>query len=307
VRTPAGAAGSDDGPVTTSERLLRALPVALLLALPAWALGQNDQDDCRDIGQCLVLSLDQVVYLLLAGWPLMWLALRGLSVPRAFLAATATALLACLTWTTAHQTQDALFPPTHAEPTLTTISLAATLSAAAVATAVATVAVGPGGRVALRVLLPAVLVVLAPAVGAWQLARAEQQRASDVVELGVTSYQPRIAGEVAEGRRRGDLVRLHYSLGEGARFQSVTVTLSHVETTGDLCSLVGPQVRAACTTEDGTMRAVHGEWTEVAVVRGETVLHADTFRPEVADADELLDALRTAPRVTPRELVRWRS
>lgn len=293
--------------MTWSQRLVRAVPVALVLALPAWLLARNDEDDCRDLGQCLAQSLDQVLYLVLAGWPLLWLGLRVLGAPRAFLTATTTAVLLWLTWPTAHQVQDALLPPAHDEPGLTTISLVATLLAAAVAVAVATVVVGPHSPVLLRVLLPVVLLVLAPATAVWQQSSAEAQRAADVAALGVTGYQPRIAGEVTEGRRRGDRVWLHYSLDDGEHFQVVTVTLSPAGATGDLCSLVEDNVRAACTTDGTTMRAVHDEWTEVAVVRDGTVLHADTFEPEVVDADALLEALRTAPRVTHRELVRWRS
>lgn len=290
-----------------SERVVRAVPVALALALPGWFLAQNDHDDCRDFAQCANQSLDQVLYLVLAGWPLLWLALRLLDVPRPFLTAAATGALVWLTWPTAHQTQDALFPATHSEPGLTTISLTATLCAAAVAAAVATVVVGPGGPVVPRVLLPVVLVAGVSVTAGWALSSAERQRAADVAALGVTSYQPRIAGEVEEGRRRGDLVRLHYALGGGGLFQSVTVTLSPAGATDDLCTLVDEQVRAACTTDGTTMRAVHDAWTEVAVVRGDTVLHAETFEPDIADSDALLEALRTAPRVTPRELVRWRS
>lgn len=283
------------------------MPVALVLALPAWLLARNDEDDCRDLGQCLDQSLDQVFYLVLAGWPLLWLGLRLLGVPRAFWTATASAVLLWLTWPTAHQAQDALLPPTHDEPSLTTISLVATLLAAAVAVAVATLVVGPGGPIVLRVLLPVVLVAGVSATAAWRESSAERQRAADVEALGVTGYQPRIAGEVTEGRRRGDRVRLHYSLGDGRAFQAVRVTLSPAGATDDLCSLVDSEVRAACTTDGTTMRAVHDQWTEVAVVRDGTVLHADTFEPEIVDADALLEALRTAPRVTYRELVRWQS
>ena len=293
--------------MTLADRLLRVVPAALVVALPAWFLAQNDGDECRDLGQCLGLTLDQVAYLVFAAWPLLWLALRGLGVQRAFLTAVVGAGLAWFTWNTTHSVQDALDPKGYGDPS-STISLVAAVAAVAVSAAVATVVVGGAGggtgSVVARVALPLVLLALNPATTAWEWSAAQQRQIDDVAAVGVTTYQPRIGGEVAGGHRDGDAVRIHYSLGDVHAYQSVDVTLSPADPGTDLCALVTEELlTATCTTDGTTMRAVRDKWTEVAVVRGDTVLHADTFGPTLVGADELIDALRTAPRVTPRELV----
>jgi hypothetical protein len=135
------------------DRLLRALPVTLLVGVALWAASLDNDDYCGTVGECLGTAFDDAAVLglsLLLGPLLLW----ACRLPRVLAHTACVVVVLGSLWYGAAELVVALDPDAdHDSPP----PLAVAIVVAAVSAVAATYAAGPGGR------WPARLAVLAAA------------------------------------------------------------------------------------------------------------------------------------------------
>ncbi|MEO5852520.1 MAG: hypothetical protein ABIQ15_08400 [Nocardioides sp.] len=282
-----------------SARLARVLPISLLVALAPWRATMNDEDDCPLLSECLSQDADQLVVLLVLV-PVAWVALRLLRVPRSALVSLVAAVLGFVGWRLVRDAQHAgVLPPELGPPPLWSVLLVAL-----VAGLVAAPAVGPGpGPVLLRLCAPALLVASLWPVSQLADASAAGHEAEEIRATGLTTYRPVIAGEGPRSASLGrDGVFLGYTISSGSDIAYPHVRLLPTSDR-DLCQALAvfPE---DCTSDGTTMRSDGGGLIDVAVVRGDTTLHASYLEVATLGPEAVIEALRTAPVVDAAELLR---
>jgi hypothetical protein len=287
--------------VDLAGRLARVVPVAALVATAPWLATRNDAEECTNVGVCLGQHLDQaVVWLPLL--PVAWLTLRLLKVDHAALTTLAAGAYGALGWQLMRSVQHGLDPAasSDAPPPVWAAWLVGGLAGA-----LATVVLAAPGRgwvnVVLAVGAPLVLLGLLRPVGTWSDEQGRLERVDQVAAAPVTLYRPVISGVVPRAYPSQDGVFLSYTIGAGAESTYPSVRLLPTAG-GDLCATLADPLDP-CTSDGTTMRAGTGEYVEVAVVRGDTTLHAQSLETATLDVDTVVEALRTAPVVSADDLV----
>lgn len=248
------------------DRLLRVLPVTVVVGL-ALAIASLDNDDyCGTVGECLGAAFDDaaVIGLSLLLGPLVLWAFR---LPRVLAHTAALVVALGSLWYAASELQLAFVPGTGYDAPMPWL---VALLVGALAACAATYAAGPAGRWQTRLAVLAATPLLA--TGAHLVGEQVQLsgEAADLEQTGLVLYTPVIAGE--EPRTVSVLagtVELSYTVEEDGRPSSVYVTIS--ETPLDLGDLEG----------------------RVEVAREGGVLTAD-FDPRVLTEEEVRSALEQA-------------
>jgi hypothetical protein len=281
-----------------SYRLACLAPATVCVAVVLWAASLDNDDYCGTVGECLGLSFNDLLALIVAV-PFAALMLRLLKVPRVLLHTATTLVLGGLLWFTADQLLRALDP---GRPYDAQLPLALAVAVGALTGVASTYLVGPGGRRPVRLVIP--VLALAVALGS-SFASAQATRAHRVDRIAaapVTLYAPVIDGhgpDYAYGSEES--VRLSYSFenATGRVFMSVTLVPAPE---GSFCDaeriIVGPD----CRQEGDVIQDFDSSgYGTVGLVRGDTALVA-AFTPDDLEPDDVLDALRTAPVRSPADL-----
>lgn len=290
------------GPMTLQHRLLRVLPVALAGTGVVWMASLNNDDFCGTVGECIGLSLDDLVVLVLA-LPVAAVALRMSTVPRAVLHTAATAAAGFALWNTGTMLLHAVDPDrAYDAPLPGLVAVAVGLAAGAVATYV----VGPGrpsraDRLA-RVATPVALTALTLAAGVASGVAAQADRVADIAAVPVTHFQPEIRGVRGSGHATEDAVRLTYLIGEAPGAVYVAVRLVPWGPGSDLCQELLVYPGDDCVSDGTTLRNGPPDYRDLALVRGDTVLHAQGVDTAELGEEEVLRALEEAPVVEPEAL-----
>lgn len=288
------------------DRLLRVVPVVLAGVLLCWAATLNNGSECNDLGTCLGQAFDDFLVLVIAV-PGVAIGLRVLHVPRVLLHTLASLAVGLALWVAAGQTLRALDPERSYDAVM---PLGLAVSAGVLTALAATYVVGPGRttRVLLLGRTAVPLVALACAFAAVVAADrvAAQHRIDELAAAPVTLYAPTIAGSgPGSAYASTDGVRMSYF--PEVDGSSVYVSLELVPTpAGSLCEALVTASYQDCTEDGETLRSSidgGGGYTDVALVRGDTTLHAD-FDADELDPDDVLRALRDAPVVSAEELAR---
>lgn len=283
--------------MTLPQRLLRVVPVVLLALVACWAATLNNDDFCGTVGECIGLSFDDLVVLVLLV-PAAAVAFRMLHLDRVLLLSAAAAGFGGMLWYAAGELLLAVDPGRSYDALL---PLSVVLGVALLTAAAATVIVGPGGSVRLQI--GAFLAMAAVTVGAGFAAGSavRTERIGGISAAPVTLYAPVVAGSSPEYRSvSGDGVRLSYSVELDGQHAYLAVELVPAPT-GSLCSELVTYADPGCTEEGDVMRNPGEIFAEVAVVRGDTALVAQYDADEL-DPDDLVDAMRSAPIGTAAEL-----
>ena len=287
--------------MTVSQRLLRVVPVVVAAVLVCWTATQNNADECGTVGECLGLAFDDLVALVLVV-PGTAIALRLLRVPRVILHTLALLGICGALWFGAGELLRALDAERPYDATLPLWVAALVGLAAGVA---ATYVVGPGLRtpraVVLRTAVPVVVVALATGASYASDRVAREHRIDEIATAPVTLYAPAIAGQGPQSAyASADGVRLSYAVEVAGEHAYVSVELVPTPT-DSLCEelLV---VAGDCVEDGDTLRHSFGSgFADVALVRGGTTLVAELDSDRL-DPDEVLQALRDAPRVSAEDL-----
>ena len=283
--------------------MLRVVPVALTGSFASWLATLDNNDECGTVGECLGLAFDDFLVPVVA-LPLAARLLRLLHVPRALLHALGSLTAGAALWYAASELLTALDPDRSYDALLPwPLAVAVGVLAGAAATCV----VGPGRpsrrhRLA-RAATP--LAVVAVALGAGSAAAAAQDvdRIAEIAAAPVTHYQPEIRGVRGTGYATEEGVRLTYLLETQTSRAYVAVELIPSRPGADLCEQLQPVETPDCVSDDTTMREGAEDYAGIAVVRGDTVLHAQGVDTTEVASEEVLEALRTAPVVDAAALV----
>jgi hypothetical protein len=283
--------------MTVPQRLLRVVPVALTGAFASWLATLDNDDYCGTVGECLGLAFDDVlvpVVVLPAGA----LLLRLLRVPRAVLHALAALAAGVALWYAASELLSAL-DPGRAYDAVVPWPLAVVVGV--LAGAAATYVVGPGrpsrrDRLA-RAATPLAVVALTVAAGTAAAATERADRIEEIAAAPVTHYQPEIRGVRGDGYATEQGVRLSYLVESAPGQTYLVVELVPSRPGTDLCEQLQPVPTPDCESDGTTMREGAEDYAGIAVVRGDTVLHAQGVDTTEVAAEEVLEALRTAPVV----------
>lgn len=278
------------------QRLLRVVPVVLVAGLVCWAAGRNNDDYCGTVGECLGLSLDDLVTLVVAV-PVGALLLHLLRVPRVALHTLTALLTGGMLWYAAGELLHAVDPD---RPYDALTPLPGAVAVTVLAGVAAAYVSGPGGGRLPRVAVVAgvVVVTVGAATASGLATRADE--IADIEAAPVTLYAPRVAGEgPTGGYASGDGVRLSYSVEVDGQHAFLSVELVPTPA-GSLCEHVVTYAGPGCTEHGDTMRNPGEVLSDVAVVRGDTTLVAQI--DEALAPDEVVTALRDAPVVTASQL-----
>lgn len=298
-----GAAGADVAatlaPMTLRQRLLRVVPITLAGTLVVWSTTLDNSDACRGMGECLgdaFADLAVLAAVLLAA-PV---ALRLAGVPRVLAHWLLLGVVGALAW----GASDALLAVADpARPHDAALPGPVVVGFAVLTALVASYAAGPGGRMPARVLAPVVVVAVALAAGAWSDRVDRDRRVTELEELPVDLYEPRVLDtRPSNAFASGDHAVMSWTgLRVAGRTAYLRVELRPVPA-GSLCEELLTFAEPTCTEDGSTMRNDSTNLSDLAVVRGGTVLLAQYDREELAP-DVLVQALREAPVVPAEELV----
>ena len=245
-----------------AQRLLRVVPVVLIASVACWAASLNNDDFCGNVGECIGLSFDDIVVLLLAlvTAPIL---LRLLRVPRVLLHTVVAVLATCTLWYAAGEMLR-VRDPDRAYDAL--VPLPAALSAGLLGGVTAAYVAGAGGRRTRRAAALVAVVLVAVAASAASEHASREDRVAEIAAVPVTLYVPVVAGQgPTDASASTDTVSLSYTLEVGAERHFLVVAL----------------VPSSAEPPPG----------EVVVVRGETTLVAG-FDVEELDPDDVTAALR---------------
>ncbi|HEX6149966.1 hypothetical protein [Nocardioides sp.] len=280
-------------------RLACVVPATVGVAVALWAASRDNGDYCGTVGECLGLSLNDLVALAFAV-PFAALLLRLLEVPRVMLHTAASLVLGGTLWFTADELLRVLAPGRSYDAVL---PLPVALAVGVLTGAASTYLVGPGGHRWVRLAIPAGGLIVAVATSLASAHAAHAHRVDEIAAVPVTLYTP-----VVEGHRPSyssgadDSVRLSYSFDGHAGHVFLSVTLIPTPG-GSLCDAEGIIVGPECVQEGDVMRDLDPSgYGSVGLVRGDTALVAD-FTTDDLDPDDVLDALRDAPVGAPADLV----
>lgn len=295
-------ARSHTGAMTMSLRLLRVVPVSLAVAFASWLAALDNDDYCGTVGECLGLALDDLLVPVVA-LPAAALLLRLLHVPRALLHTLGALAAGGALWFAASELLHALDPDRAYDAPM---PWPAAMLVGVLAGAAATYVAGPGrasrrDRIG-RAATPLVVVGLALAAGSAASAAERAERTEEISAVPVTRYQPEIRGVRGTGYALDDRVHLTYFVETAGGRSYLTVELVPAQPGVDLCGLLVAVTADDCASDGTTMRRGDPDYAEIALVRGDTVLHAQGVDTTEVGAEEILTALRTAPVVAPAVL-----
>ena len=255
-----------------SQRLLRVVPLALVASLACWAASRNNDDFCGTVGECIGLSFDDlvVIVLIVVATPLL---LRALGVPRVVLHTLVALFVGVTLWYAADELLRALDPD---RPYDALTPLPAALAAGFLAGAAAGYVSGPEHRRSLRLAVPVAVVVVALVAGAASSQASQEDRIAEFDAVPVTLYAPVVAGQgPTDAYASPDAIHLSYALDIAGDRSYLSVTLVPTSAEPPLGELV--------------------------VVRDETTLVAG-FDADDLDPAEVERALRDAPVAAPADL-----
>ncbi len=258
--------------MTLPQRLLRVVPVVLLASAAYWMATLDNDDFCGTVGECLGLSFDDLVVIVIAliAGPIV---LRLLRVPRVLLHTVVAVLATSTLWYAAGEMLRVLDPDRSYDAL---VPLTAALAAGLLGGVTAAYVAGAGGRRTPRVAVLVAVVLVAVGASAASEHASREDRIAEIAAVPVTLYVPIIAGQgPTDASASTDTVSLSYTLEVGAERHFLVVAL----------------VPSSAEPPPG----------EVVVVRGETTLVAG-FDVEELDPDQVTQALRDAPVAEPEDL-----
>ncbi len=288
-------------PVTVPlrRRLACVVPATAGVAAVLWAASRDNNDFCGTVGECLGLSFNDLLTLVLAV-PFAALMLRLLGVPRVILHTMAALVLGGPLWYIAGELPRVLDPD---RPYDALLPLPAAVAVGVLTGVASTYLVSPGGLRWVRLAIPAVVLLATVATSAASDQVAQADRIEEIAAVPVTLYAPVFEGHSPSyGSSATGSVRLSYSFEVGADRTYVSVTLIPAPD-GSLCDADGVFVGPECVQQGEVMRDPGSAgYASVGLVRGDTALVAD-FDTDDLDPDDVLEALRDAPVAEPSDLV----
>lgn len=177
--------------MTLPQRLLRVVPVVTVALVACWGATLNNDDFCRDMGECLSDAFDDLFVVALVV-PAAAVIFRLLHLDRVLLHTATLTVFGGMLWYAAGELLRALDPSRSYEAPL---PLAMVVGVALLAATAATLAVGPRESTWTRIGI--CVAVVAASVGAsWAAGWAEQShRNEEIMAAPVTLFAPVIAGE----------------------------------------------------------------------------------------------------------------